>query len=63
MNAHAHTWRKSSYSNNTGGECVEVADLTEHVLVRDTQNRSAGHLAFDAAEFRAFIDAAATGEL
>lgn len=21
-------WRKSSYSGNTGGDCVEVADLT-----------------------------------
>ena len=23
------TWRKSSYSNGTGGNCVEVADLPE----------------------------------
>lgn len=27
MIAQALTWRKSSYSNDTGGACVEVAEL------------------------------------
>jgi hypothetical protein len=26
MTAHELIWRKSSYSNDTGGECVEVAE-------------------------------------
>jgi Domain of unknown function (DUF397) len=33
-------WRKSSYSGN-GGNCVEVADRGNSVLVRDTKNRGA----------------------
>ncbi|MFF0227924.1 DUF397 domain-containing protein [Streptomyces sp. NPDC004629] len=39
------TWRKSSYSGNTGGECVEVADLNALVAVRDSKNPEAGRFA------------------
>lgn len=31
------TWRKSTYSANGGGECVEVADNARNVLIRDTK--------------------------
>jgi hypothetical protein len=31
-------WRKSSYSDGTGGECVEVAATPGHVLIRDSKN-------------------------
>ncbi|MGX6740994.1 DUF397 domain-containing protein [Streptomyces xantholiticus] len=34
----AAAWRKSSYSGDTGGQCVEVADLAPHVAVRDSKN-------------------------
>ncbi|WP_326743155.1 DUF397 domain-containing protein [Streptomyces sp. NBC_01768] len=39
MNQPATTpkWRKSSYSNGTGGECVEIADLQSAVGVRDSK--------------------------
>ncbi|WP_329387270.1 DUF397 domain-containing protein [Streptomyces sp. NBC_01716] len=30
-------WRKSSYSNGTGGECVEVAELGGATAVRDSK--------------------------
>lgn len=30
-------WRKSSYSNGNGGQCVEVGSGTDAVLVRDTK--------------------------
>jgi len=33
----ALTWRKSSYSGNNGGQCVEVA-ARGVVLVRDSKN-------------------------
>jgi hypothetical protein len=33
----AVTWRKSSYSGNNGGQCVEVAAPCR-VLVRDSKN-------------------------
>jgi hypothetical protein len=35
-------WRKSSYSGNNGGNCVEVADHDGRVLVRDTKNDGRG---------------------
>ncbi|MGH1554591.1 DUF397 domain-containing protein [Streptomyces sp. L7] len=30
-------WRKSSYSSTNGGECVEVADRTPCVAIRDSK--------------------------
>jgi hypothetical protein len=49
-------WHKSSYSGNVGSECVEVAEGPS-TLVRDTQNRALGHLAFEAAEWSALVSA------
>ncbi|MFH9618604.1 DUF397 domain-containing protein [Streptomyces pratensis] len=34
----AHSWSKSSYSSNEGGECVEVAATDHAVLVRDSKD-------------------------
>ena len=48
-------WRKSSYSGN-GGECVEVADHDNRVLVRDTKNKAGVMLRFTADAWRRFAD-------
>lgn len=48
------TWRKSSYSGNGGGNCVEVAS-SGGVLVRDTTDRQGGTLAFGTEAWRAFL--------
>lgn len=40
-------WRKSSYSNDNGGDCVEVAS-TDGVMIRDTTNRDGETLSFTA---------------
>ncbi|MEU3333598.1 DUF397 domain-containing protein [Streptomyces sp. NPDC002144] len=48
-------WRKSSYSGDTGGDCVEVAALTPHIAVRDSKNPSAGVLTLSPAAFSAFV--------
>lgn len=48
-------FRKSSYSQPQGGNCVEVADLPGASAVRDTQNRQAGHLLFPGAEWTALL--------
>ncbi|WP_306191618.1 MULTISPECIES: DUF397 domain-containing protein [unclassified Streptomyces] len=51
-------WRKSSYSGNTGGECVEVAIgcRTGAVPVRDSKN-SAGPVVIVGKEaWKAFMD-------
>lgn len=49
-------WRKSSYSGNGGGNCVEVADDSRRVLVRDTQDRTGPVLASSPAAWRRFAD-------
>ena len=46
-------WRKSSYSGDNGGECVEVASA-EAVLVRDTTDRNGPVLTFTADAWRSF---------
>lgn len=56
-------WHKSSYSNQTGGACVEVAETPAAVLVRDTQHRHLGHLDFTPSEWVAFLADLRTGRL
>ncbi|WP_026118974.1 DUF397 domain-containing protein [Nocardiopsis ganjiahuensis] len=55
-------WKKSSYSNGEGGNCLEArgALAGSHVLVRDTQNRELGHLEAESAEWSAFLKAVAS---
>jgi hypothetical protein len=51
------SWRKSSYSGNGGGNCVEVADQATRVLVRDTQDRTGPVLRFNPDAWRRFAEA------
>jgi hypothetical protein len=49
-------WRKSSYSNQEGGNCVEVADGFPGVVpVRDSKDPDGPALVFAAASWAAFI--------
>ncbi|MFI0735261.1 DUF397 domain-containing protein [Streptomyces sp. NPDC021225] len=49
-------WRKSSYSNNDGGICVEVADnLPGLIPVRDSKNPDSPALIFPSRSWAAFI--------
>ncbi|URN10892.1 DUF397 domain-containing protein [Actinomadura madurae] len=50
----AELWRKSSYSDHSGGECVEVADLASVVGVRDSKDPDGPRLTFSAATWAAF---------
>jgi hypothetical protein len=45
-------WRKSSYSGNGGGECVEVGALPGLIVVRDTTDRTGPVLRFTPAAWR-----------
>lgn len=58
-------WRKSSYSNGGGGECVEVAQLPDGGrLVRDTKDHGRGPvLRFTADEWAAFTKRVKDGQL
>jgi hypothetical protein len=53
-------WRKSTYSSNGGGECVEISSA-DRVLVRDTQDRCGPVLRFSPAAWRKFADQVKTG--
>lgn len=48
-------FQKSSYSSGRQENCVEVSGVPTGAAVRDTQNREAGHLAFDSAEWSALL--------
>ncbi|MCP9949362.1 DUF397 domain-containing protein [Actinomadura madurae] len=37
-------WRKSSHSGSNEGECIEIADLNDHVGIRDSKAPETGHL-------------------
>ncbi|GLZ07898.1 hypothetical protein Acsp03_53640 [Actinomadura sp. NBRC 104412] len=44
-------WRKSSRSTTQGGECVEVAALSDAIGLRDSKNPLHGHLALTPDQF------------
>jgi hypothetical protein len=49
------SWRKSSYSGGSGGNCVELASQGGRLLVRDTKQAGTGPvLAFSASAWRRF---------
>lgn len=54
-----HGWRKSSYSGNESGSCVEVLDghPTAAVPVRDSKNPTGPALLIPAPAWTAFVDA------
>ncbi|MEV6149708.1 DUF397 domain-containing protein [Nonomuraea sp. NPDC052129] len=57
------TWRKSTRSGPDGGNCVEVAELSEGRRgVRDSKNPSGPALIFTPGEWSAFISGVKDGE-
>lgn len=51
----APQWRKSSYSGNGGGDCVEVGTIAESVAVRDTNDRGGVMLTVSANAWKTFL--------
>lgn len=52
------TWRKSSYSGGSGGDCVEVThDFPAIVPVRDSKTPHGPKLIFRASAWAAFVEA------
>ncbi|MFF3559003.1 DUF397 domain-containing protein [Streptomyces sp. NPDC002574] len=54
-------WFKSSYSDDQGGNCVEVAPTPHAVHVRDSKDPQGPALTFTPAAWAAFVGAVATG--
>ena len=49
-------WRKSSYSNANGGDCIEVADgFVNLIPVRDSKDPCGPTLTFTAAAWASFV--------
>lgn len=55
-------WFKSTYSNNGGGNCVEVSFLPAGIAVRDSKDPTGPALIFTTAEWSAFLAGAAAGQ-
>jgi hypothetical protein len=57
------TWRKSSYSGSSGGQCVEVAtNLSGTVALRDSKNVPGPELAISDQSWSEFVQAIKNGE-
>lgn len=48
-------WRKSSYSGDQGGECVEIAETPATIAVRDSKNPAGPVLTLEPAVFSRFL--------
>lgn len=48
------TWRKSSYSDSSGGDCVEVA-ATSAIHVRDSKRPDAEHVTVSPTTWASFV--------
>jgi hypothetical protein len=48
------SWRKSSYSGNNGGNCVQAGSAPGAVLVRDTKDTHGPALSFSTHTWQAF---------
>ncbi|MFI1397726.1 DUF397 domain-containing protein [Streptomyces sp. NPDC020681] len=57
------TWSKSSYSNGTGGECVEVATSAVDIAVRDSKVPHGARLGLRPAAWGEFVVAVREGRL
>ncbi|MGW2411651.1 DUF397 domain-containing protein [Streptomyces tubercidicus] len=58
------TWRKSTYSNSDGGNCIEVSDdLPALTPVRDSKTPHGPALLFEAATWSSFVNAVKAGQL
>ncbi|MFC4053524.1 DUF397 domain-containing protein [Actinomadura syzygii] len=55
------TWRKSTRSNSSPAECVEVAALPTQVAIRDSKDPSGPRLILSAETWRSFTAQARAG--
>ena len=56
-------WRRSSYSNGTGGECVEAAFIGDDTAVRDSKQPLQGQFRVSAETWAHFVRSVRAHEL
>ena len=49
------TWRKSTYSNGSGGNCIEATTRGGHPALRDSKNPGGPALLFSPSQWQTFI--------
>ncbi|MFC9506712.1 DUF397 domain-containing protein [Streptomyces sp. NPDC057002] len=49
-------WRKSTYSGDQGGQCLEIAEAPTTIAIRDSKNPAGPILTLDPATFTTFIN-------
>jgi hypothetical protein len=62
MNTDMPAWRKSTFSNNGGSDCVEVAPISIGVLIRHSKRPADGTIEFTPAQWESFLAAAVSGQ-
>lgn len=50
------SWRKSSYSGHSGGDCVEIGTAARLVPVRDSKDPHGPAVLFDAGAWSTFVE-------
>ncbi|MEH0579447.1 MULTISPECIES: DUF397 domain-containing protein [Streptomyces] len=50
-----NNWRKSSYSGDQGGNCVEIAETPATIAIRDSKNPAGPILTLKPAAFSTFL--------
>lgn len=63
MNSTELAWFKSSYSGGGGDNCVEVAETSACVLVRDSKDATRPHVTVSAGAWGAFAASAGRGDM
>jgi len=56
MDVTAIAWRKSSYSGDNGGACIEVGTTGPAVAIRDSKDQDGPQLAFSVDTWQAFTN-------
>ncbi|GAV38304.1 DUF397 domain-containing protein [Streptomyces acidiscabies] len=49
-------WRRSTYSDQSGGNCVEIADLSGQVGMRDSKAKRGPAVLVSDSAFEAFVE-------
>lgn len=63
LTAAGAVWRKSTYSDGAGNNCIEAATFPSMVGVRDSKFPEGAALVFPRSSWSAFVSAAGNGEL
>ncbi|MEU3444163.1 DUF397 domain-containing protein [Streptomyces griseoincarnatus] len=63
LTAAGAVWRKSTYSDGAGNNCIEAAAFPSVVGVRDSKFPEGAALVFPRSSWSAFVSAASSGEL